>query len=205
MAQYSEKKRAALDAMMREEVYRVAVEILTGEGMGGLTMDRISKEIGVSRGTLYNYFDDRDAVINFVEDETIAPTLEALENLSQGEGPAERKLEAMAAEILHALGQNRALVCVLATREHIEASRQMNQAKHRGHALSILRKVIEQGIQTNQLRSLDAAIVAELFFGAITQIIDTMAYPGLDREPEEILPTLMDVFLLGLRPIRGEQ
>ena len=51
MARYSEKQKAALDALMKDDVYRYAMEILKTEGAGALTMERLATDVGVSRGT----------------------------------------------------------------------------------------------------------------------------------------------------------
>ena len=42
MPRYSEKQKAALDALMKDDVYRHAMEIIKTEGLGGLTMERIA-------------------------------------------------------------------------------------------------------------------------------------------------------------------
>ncbi len=42
MARYSEQQKAALDALMRDDVYEKAIAIMTGEDLQALTMERIS-------------------------------------------------------------------------------------------------------------------------------------------------------------------
>ena len=81
MARYSEKQKAALDALMKDDVHDHAMEIIRADGIDGLTMERLANEIGVSRGTLYNYFDDKDAVIDHVEDRCFGEMLAAVEEI----------------------------------------------------------------------------------------------------------------------------
>ena len=42
MPVFAEKRRAAMDSMMKEEVYHKAVDILTHHGPRALTMDRLA-------------------------------------------------------------------------------------------------------------------------------------------------------------------
>jgi len=195
---YSEKKRAVLDAMMRTEVYRVAVEILTNEGMADLTMEKIAREVGVSRGTLYNYFDDRDAVLIFVENTTIEPSLEALDRtIARAVPPAER-LEAIARIILDEVHANRALACVLFVREEPGSPRQDNRARLRDRVLSAIRSVIEEGIEEGAFKQLRSDVVAEIFLGALTESIEAMTLAREPCKPDAFVPILMEMTLTGL-------
>lgn len=62
----------------RDELLKLAVDaaekIITAEGVKGLTARRVAKEIGYSVGTIYNLFDDLDALSLHVK----ARTLDAL-------------------------------------------------------------------------------------------------------------------------------
>jgi len=88
MPRYSQKQKAALTALMQDEAYRSAIEIIASEGLHGLTLERLAKKIGLSRASLYNYFADRDAIVTFVEERTFEPVISALEAIAGGDGGA---------------------------------------------------------------------------------------------------------------------
>lgn len=198
VARYSEKRRAALEGAMQEEVHRVAAAILRSEGLAALTMDRIAREVGVSRGTLYNYFADSDAVLNFVETRAIEPIAAAIDDIAEGEGSASDKLSAIAHTMLDGLYQDRALAMALFAKQELEGPRAAHKIAKRNRILEIVRGILADGVARGELRDVSPDPAAELFLGAIGGLIDTMMYSGEFRTADELTPALMDFVLRGL-------
>lgn len=200
MAPYSEKRRAALEATMQDEVLRVASAILQDEGFEALTMDRIAREIGVSRGTLYNYFADADAVLNFVEEQTFAPLKLEAQHIATGGLPPHRKLEAVARASFDFLFRDRALALALFAKQELRGPRAEQRVRHRNEFLGVVEGIVAEGVTSNRLREVPPRLVAEIFLGAIMGCIETMLYSGEFRTADELAPGVMDVLLLGLEP-----
>ena len=198
MPRYSKKQKAALDALMRDDVYRHALEIIEAEGLPGLTLDRLARAIGVSRATLYNYFDDRDAIVDFVEERTFLPLLDSLAQIADGDAAPIQKLEGIAAEVFTGVYENRAFVVALTPEKHCAANR-VRQAERRRSVLDTVQRVIEEGVRAGVFRKLPPDLVAEIFVGTLSGLIDTMAHSGEFRTAEEVVPTLMEVVVGGLK------
>jgi AcrR family transcriptional regulator len=198
MPRYSRKQKAALDTLMRDDVYRQALEIIEAEGLPGLTLDRLAKLIGISRATLYNYFDDRDAIVDFVEERTFLPLFETLAEIADGEAAPVAKLEAIAGEVFTGVYENRALVVALTPEKHCAANR-ARQTERRCSVLDTVRRVVEEGARSGVFRKLPPDLVAELFVATLSGLIDAMAHSGEFRMAEELVPTLMEVVVGGLK------
>lgn len=198
MPRYSAKQKVALDALMRDEAYRHAVEIIGSEGLHGLTLERLAKRIGVSRGSLYNYFADRDAIVDLVEERTFEPVIAALETIAAGSKSAAAKLEAIAGEIFGAVRKNLTVVAALSPEKYSGRDKQ-SHIRRRERGLDLLRRVVQEGIDDGEFRKIPADLVAEILYGTITGLIDDMAHRGEFRKPAEIVPTLMKCFLQGLK------
>ena len=198
MPRYSRKQKAALDALMRDDVYRQALEIIEAEGLPGLTLDRLARAIGISRATLYNYFDDRDAIVDFVEERTFLPLIETLAEIADGEAAPVAKLEAIAVEVFVGVYENRALVVALTPEKHCGANRD-RQSERRRSVLDTVQRVIDEGVRAGVFRKLQPDLVAEIFVGTLSGLIDTMAHSGEFRTAEELVPTLMEVVVGGLK------
>jgi len=54
MAQLAERRKELVTGLMKDAIYAAAVEILTKQGVDGLTMDRVAETAGVAKGSLYN-------------------------------------------------------------------------------------------------------------------------------------------------------
>lgn len=59
--------RSALRERRRRELLEAAWEIVTAEGLDGLTMQRITDRVGCAEGTLYNYFATREELLADME------------------------------------------------------------------------------------------------------------------------------------------
>ncbi len=198
MPRYSKKRRAALEETMRDEVHRVAAEILRSEGLAALTMDRIAREVGVSRGTLYNYFADADAVLIFVHSRTIEPITATIVEIAEGNDPAPEKLAAIARTLLDGLYRDRALAMALFTRQELRGPRAEHKMARRNRFLEIVRGIVAEGAARGELRSGSPTVAAELYLGTIGGLIDTMMYSGEFRTADELVPPLMEYVLHGL-------
>lgn len=183
---------------MRDDVYRHALRIIETDGLSGLTVDGIAKAIGVSRGTLYNYFADRDAIVDFVEDRTFTPLLDAIDEIADGDLESAAKLEAIAAAVFAGVHENFALVMALSPEKPRRYSRDCKQEGHR-RGQAAIQRVIEQGMNEGNFRDLPLELTAEIFLSSVAGMIDHMARRGEFRKPEQIVPTFMDIFLKGLK------
>lgn len=161
-------------------------------------MDRLAKGVGVSRATVYNYFADRDAVVEFVEERTFAPLLESLEEIAAADRSPSDKMRAMAHEVFARVYDNRALVVALIPEKHVDAHRE-GQLGRRNRGRDCLVRAVREGVDNGISRDLPPALVSEIFLGAVTGMVDTMVFNDEFRKPEEVVPTLMEVFLGGLR------
>jgi len=197
MPRYTEKQKAALDALMRDDVHRHAVEIIESEGLPALTLDQLAKAVGVSRATLYNYFADRDAIVDFVEDRTFSPVLDVLEEIGGRDLPPPAKMEAFVSKIFEALYENRVLVVALSPTHH-KGPQQGGQAARFNRALAVCRNIVQQGIDAGDFRALPTDLAGEIILSSMSGLVDTMAQSGELRKPQEIVPTFMTIVLGGL-------
>jgi TetR/AcrR family tetracycline transcriptional repressor len=62
------RSRDVAPALSRERIVHVATRLLVEEGLSGLTMRRLARELGVSAMTTYRYFHDKDELIDAVVD-----------------------------------------------------------------------------------------------------------------------------------------
>lgn len=198
MARYSEQQKAALDALMKDNVYEKAIAIMTGEDLKELTMDRLAKDVGVSRGTLYNYFADRDAVVDFVVDQTFEPLMTALEEVAESDLDPEAKLSKVIEWVFETLYRDRAVIVALVPAKQSGGDPEKRRARHCGF-VGILARVIDEGIGGGVFRKLDSSLVSEFFGAAVRGFIDTMVETGEFHPADKLVPVFKELFLGGLR------
>jgi AcrR family transcriptional regulator len=73
MSDLVQRRKAMAEEMMHDAICEAATAVLAQVGFAALTMERVAEAAGVSKGTLYNYFQDRDALMLAVIKATFAP------------------------------------------------------------------------------------------------------------------------------------
>ena len=187
-----------MEALLRDEIHRISVKILADEDLSALTMDRIAKGVGVSRGTLYNHFADRDALIDYLADRQFGPILDEIERIAELDtAPAER-LTTIAETVFDSIYRDPCLVIALVPEKFCKANRESELERQR-RALGAAAKIIREGIAAGAFRQVSVELVCEYFFHAIAGKIEDMALEGRFDPAGALAPPLMDVFLGGLR------
>jgi len=59
-----EQKRTRLSPQARaEQILEEAADLIRKEGLAAVTMERLARVVGISKGLVYNYFPSRDALL----------------------------------------------------------------------------------------------------------------------------------------------
>jgi AcrR family transcriptional regulator len=66
------------------EICAAALEVFAEKGFAAAKLDDIARRAGVSKGTLYLYFEDKEALFRAVVRDTIAPNLTAIRQTIEG-------------------------------------------------------------------------------------------------------------------------
>ena len=66
MPRLTEAKKVLVDQFIRDKAYEEAKKLLMLHRVNLFTMTELAEQMGVAKGTLYNYFEDKQAVIVYV-------------------------------------------------------------------------------------------------------------------------------------------
>ena len=80
---------------VREAILDTAWRLVREHGLTSVTMSQVAKEAGISRGTLYKYFPDVEAILFSAHERHIAAHLEQLRQLGERSGDARSRLKAV--------------------------------------------------------------------------------------------------------------
>ena len=79
-------KKRLRSADMRTEMIEAAERIVSGEGLSALTARRLAVDVGVAVGTIYNVFDNLDALVAEVNARTLNELAAAISSVPTGVG-----------------------------------------------------------------------------------------------------------------------
>ncbi len=176
MSSYAERRRQLATLALQEQVFESVVAIFEEEGLSALTMERIARASGISRGTLYNYFSDRDEVLVFIEARIIDPLVEQVQAIARDDGrPALERMEQVFSVLFRPLvGPGSALVKILFDTPPESSVRQEYHRRKRTALRGALAGILLHGQHRREVREGDVQRMAEIVLGAIYGTFDGM-------------------------------
>ena len=199
MPRLTERRKAAVDAAMRDGLFEAAVAVITQHGSAGLTMERLAIAARVAKGSVYNYFRSKRGLLQFVYQKAYEPINVQMHEIAAGRQTARGKLEAMARMYFEHVNQDRELFDFLLNDAAVRGLLKTEQDSLRAQVITVLSGILEQGIAAGEFKPLDAKRVAEMVLGAIRQLAECELAGSEPRSAEEIVGALVPVFLEGIR------
>ena len=198
MARLTERCRDLVASAMKDGIYEAAIEVLAEHGIEGLTMDRVAEVAGVAKGSLYNYFRNKEELVQFILGKTLEPAKREEQEILAEPTSAVQKLESCLRVWFELLARNRGLFDFLIRDPATRDLHNPRGRSHREHAIGTLRTIFEQGIEERTFRPFDASRAAEMFFGAVMASVEQQLVLGEERPVDESVGSLIDVFLHGV-------
>jgi len=198
MTDLAERRKDLLDAMMRDAIYKGAVSVLSSHGIGGTTMDRVAAATGVAKGTLYNHFRNKRALLEFVHDRTIAPLLEATNAIVERGGSAAERLRAIIRTWREHVLQRRVAFAFLINDFGARGILKDTAQSDRRDGIERIAGIIEQGIEAGEFRPVHPGRAAEVFVVAAIGMLEEEFGRHEQRANEDSVDVLIDIFLHGI-------
>ncbi|MDP2316823.1 MAG: TetR/AcrR family transcriptional regulator [Pseudomonadota bacterium] len=198
------KLRQRFREQAREELLEAALRVFQRDGVKEARIDAIAAEAGVSVGTVYNLFGDRDGLVRAVVERSRAQVFDRVRAHlgSTLDRPFEERLRTMV-QIL--IGQ---------MREHWSALRVLSQTEGPGGCPggpatghpppNVVREIhgligglVRQGVESGELGPIDVHVATSALMGSIRTTIDVDLLFGLDAPSEDRAETIVQLFLRG--------
>ena len=190
-----------------EEIIEAALAIFTERGFTAARLDEIAARAGVTKGTIYLYFKDKEALLRAVLAANVLPNIEMLEAaIDRTEGPVVeimRKVMATAAAamIQSPIGRLPKLMISEAANFPQLAKEFHDQLLSR--IFGIHRKLLKRGIAAGEFRKVDVEATARVIQAQILFLcLWHNALAPVFKEPIDIehhLGIAIDVLVNGLR------
>jgi AcrR family transcriptional regulator len=139
----------------RERIFKVAVKLFRDNGFEATTIDDITERADVAKGTFFNYFPKKEAVLGYLSETLMTKAVENAEAILAAPKPAREKIIVLYADIGAGYEKDRELSWFLLMENMKRAFAGSEHAFERWRELAV--EVIEQGQANGQLkRGLDS-------------------------------------------------
>ncbi len=172
------KKKEMLDQLLREEIVQVILTMIHENTP--ITMDEVARQCGVSKGTLYNYFQNKEELLDHVHQAVLDPLVESNRQIFESQSdPLKRVLDFIEsvfatheciATYFRFIWQNKTAEAVY--RERVEV------------LMHPLARICQEGIDKGEFINVDPYILAEMIYGTAIGTLTTLNYrdvPVIDR------------------------
>jgi AcrR family transcriptional regulator len=200
------KLRDRLRGATREAILEAAATVFAAGGATQARMEDIAASAGVAVGTVYNYFEDRTALVSALLDARRRDMFEALDAAVSPPTAADRtvrgfqaELERFVAPLARHFDANRALLSVLLDEElqrGIDAKVASRRHTIQQEVLDRAERLMAKGIRGHVLQKGDPAVYAAMLVGMVRGVA-TSALADPDARVADRAREVVRVFLKG--------
>ena len=195
--------RTRLKEEARAAILDAAEQVMAEQGLTATRMEDIAARVGVSVGTLYNYFEDRRQLLQALLEQQAQQLLGQLDaELERGQGePYRARLHGVLRIILEHTARHFRFFTFL-VQEDARRPDEQRQSHQRvwSEASARLERLGAEGIAQGELRADDAAHYPTLLLGMVQSLLWRQLLEHRPLPVEEQLALLLRCFLAGASP-----
>lgn len=203
-AQESTRRRRRKDARP-SELTAAALDLFVEKGFAGTRLDDVAARAGVSKGTLYLYFDSKEALFKAVVEEGIVPALAAAEQqLAAYEGSSSQLLRTLLMGWWQQIGSTRlagVVKLVISESRNFPDIAQYYHDRVIVRGRSLLRAALERGIAQGEFREMDVESCIDVAIAPLLMLVVwdySLCICGHNIAPDRYLSTHFDLLVNGL-------
>lgn len=189
-----------------EEIITAALEVFTDRGYAATKLEDVARRAGVTKGTIYLYFENKEALFKAIVRETIVPVIAKGEAIAQAfTGSARDLFEKLVREYWRLVGETalagvpRLMIAEAGNFPEL-AKFYYAEVVTRGHRL--MAGVLERGIKAGEFRPLNLTVATKLAMAPLMHaVVAQKAFSHCMPDGFDVasyLNTHIDVYLHGI-------
>jgi AcrR family transcriptional regulator len=199
MGSLIERRKAEWDSMMKSSISEATISVLNEYGFDGLRMDRVATAAEVAKGTLYNYFRDKDELLLHVIDTKFTTMHQMFLEIRESDRTPPEKLEAYVRAIFDLVEEYRSLFVIIHTAEGLSLAVKQGANAKRETVRQIYAEIIDEGINQGFFRPFDSLLAARMILAALSGLVESIiANNDGTIDLEKNVSECMKLFLSGL-------
>lgn len=190
------------------ELLAAALDLFVERGFASTRLEDVAKRAGVSKGTLYLYFENKEELFKAVVRNSIVPVIgEAELSLAEFEGHSADLLRNLIHSWWQRIGATKAsgiVKLVMAEAGNFPELAQFYQEEVVARGTSLFRGMLERAIARGEFRQVDVDQMTQVLVAPMLMLItwkhSVGPCPRTDLDPLAFLDTFLDMALHGLLP-----
>ena len=182
-----------------QELLAAALDLFVERGFASTRLEDVAKRAGVSKGTLYLYFTNKEELFKAVVRDTIVPVLGEAEDLIAGfDGHSADLLRTFFLRWWERLGASKAsgiVKLVMAESGNFPDLANFYREEVINRATVMIRSLLERAVERGEFRALDPAIMTQVLIAPMLMLIMWKHSVGPCQEDQLDPQAFLDAFL----------
>jgi AcrR family transcriptional regulator len=153
----------------RDRIFEISGRLFREKGFENTTVDEITQEAGIAKGTFFNYFPTKESLLLYFRERKEELVFNILGSQMATNAPAKEKIKNFLVLLAENYEKDKALLRMLffEHRRLVMASGQQPGRKQHGHGnqqrfISILRDILKEGVEKGEIKErIDLQIASE--------------------------------------------
>jgi AcrR family transcriptional regulator len=196
MATPPRSKEDVVQEFRVQTLMEATLRVIARKGMAAATMQEIADEAGVSKGTIYLYFRDRDELVERTFEGAIAQLMSELDAVLDRPMPFEEKIRELIAAKIAFFGKNREFFRLYLSMRSPEGTQRPKQTCHPQYRVRAQRlaAVLQKAMDDGEVRPVDPNRLALFIIeGSTAIILERLSekHPPAEAEDVELVTSLI--------------
>ena len=184
------------------EILRAARQVIANLGLGEASMERIAQGAGISKGTIYLYFQNKEQLLVRAVQQAFEELMARLQSAVDAAGSAPERLRALVQSSLHHATENRGFFRALMEPRGLGAESVSELARRfaaqNEEYVAFVARALEEGARRGEFRNLPPRLVAVALSGALRGAVAERIAAGSGGDLERDTDTILDLLLHGV-------
>ena len=152
------------------DIFQSAIKVFSKNGYDGATMDEISANAGVAKGTVYYYFKSKDEVFKYIITEGVSLLRQQIENINIGKGDYSYKLRELSKNQLRLVCENRDLFKVIMSQAWGGKIRHSELRELLKVYMKDIEKFLVKAMEDGTIRKCESSFLTYMYFGELVSV-----------------------------------
>lgn len=190
---------------MENRILDKARELFFFFGVRSITMDDISKHLGISKKTLYTYYKDKSELVHLVMGDLLSQHLKEMANLKESASNAVEEVMLNSKALYSVFKDLKPNVLFEVEKYFPELACQFFDHRHKA-MLAMIKENLERGKTEGLYRDdIETDFVAQVRLNQLVSAFDEKAYPFVPFNIQKTICKLTSLYLNSICSIKGKQ
>ncbi|NLK07713.1 MAG: TetR/AcrR family transcriptional regulator [Firmicutes bacterium] len=188
----------------REEIRKAAVEVIATHGYYAATTDKMAQAAGVAVGTIYNYFSNKEEILEYIFRVEVEKRFRYYDALSNQKIPVLEKLRLLLTRHFDEIQQEPAVGQVMVRERYAPLDRQLSGIQEFIQGVPTrIQKLLDEAVKNGEIRPCDTLIAATALWGSVEAVVSRALTESDDDKQKAILAkaadSLIELYCRGLK------